>query len=235
MMAESPSAIGTASCGNERSNERKPSIRGLRLAPRGAAGTAATPRAPLCFVVDADGSIRHFLSLVLHGAGIDTEEFADGRAFRAAVARRAPTSSSSISRWNPPTRSNAWSRSARRAIGGYVQLMSSRGSAVLEHVKSIGEQHRLQMLPPLKKPFETGAVLRILQRPQARPSAGAWPARIDLDEALRNDWIEFWYQPQDRSAQETAGRRRGLRARAPSAKRRAHAERVHARRHAKRA
>ena len=50
---------------------------------------ASTP-APLCFVIDGDGSIRHFLSLILHGAGIDTEEFADGQGLRQALSRRAP-------------------------------------------------------------------------------------------------------------------------------------------------
>ena len=38
--------------------------------------------APLCYVVDEDASIRQFLSLVLHGSGIDTVEFADGAALR---------------------------------------------------------------------------------------------------------------------------------------------------------
>jgi EAL domain-containing protein (putative c-di-GMP-specific phosphodiesterase class I) len=72
--------------------------------------------------------------------------------------------------------------------------MSNRGSAVLEHVKSIGDQHRLAMLPVLKKPFETSVVLKILQDLKfGQPAAMA--ARIDLDEALRNGWIEFWYQP----------------------------------------
>ena len=47
-------------------------------------------RTPLCFVIDSDASIRHFLSLILHGAGIDTEEFADGQGVRAALARRQP-------------------------------------------------------------------------------------------------------------------------------------------------
>jgi hypothetical protein len=39
--------------------------------------------APLCYVVDDDSSIRQFLSLVLHGSGVDTTEFADGAALRA--------------------------------------------------------------------------------------------------------------------------------------------------------
>src|ERR1700744_1083992 len=45
---------------------------------------------PLCYVIDGDGSIRHFLSLILHGAGIDTEEFADGQGLRQALVRRPP-------------------------------------------------------------------------------------------------------------------------------------------------
>src|SRR4029079_12317800 len=72
--------------------------------------------------------------------------------------------------------------------------MSSRGSAVLEHVKSVGEQHKLQMLPVLKKPFETSAIVAIMQEltlGHAAPVA----ARVGLDQALDHGWIEFWYQP----------------------------------------
>src|SRR5262245_23807011 len=51
---------------------------------------ASGGRVPICFVVDEEGSIRHFLSLILHGAGIDTDEFADGRSMVQAVAKRNP-------------------------------------------------------------------------------------------------------------------------------------------------
>src|SRR5262245_65988374 len=47
-------------------------------------------RTPLCFVVDDEPSIRHFLSLILHGAGVDTEEIVDGSAMRKAIERRTP-------------------------------------------------------------------------------------------------------------------------------------------------
>ena len=149
---------------------------------------------PLCFVVDGDASIRHFLSLVLHGSGIDTEAFADGQTFRAALARRSPD----VVFLNIPLESadaiECVVALGRKGYFGFVQLMSSRGSAVLEHVKSIGEQHALQMLPVLKKPFETAAVLKIVGELQlGDPPAIA--ARIALDEALREGWIEFWYQP----------------------------------------
>ena len=160
--------------------------------PAGAAGSEA--RAPLCFVIDGDASIRHFLSLILHGAGIDTVELADGEGLRSALARRAPDliflnialeSAEAIECVLTLGKAGYW---------GHIQLMSGRGSAVLGHVKSIGEQHRLHMLPVLKKPFETSAVLKIFQELQLGdpPSLAG---RLDLNEALHNRWIEFWYQP----------------------------------------
>jgi EAL domain-containing protein (putative c-di-GMP-specific phosphodiesterase class I)/CheY-like chemotaxis protein len=151
-------------------------------------------RVPLCFVIDTDASIRHFLSLILHGAGIDTEEFGDGKTIRAALSRRAPKLVFLNIDLESAEAIECVIALGRAGYAGHVQLMSSRGSAVLAHVKSIGEQHRLQMLPVLKKPFETNAILRILQEHKlGEPPALA--GRIDLDDALRNGWIEFWYQP----------------------------------------
>jgi EAL domain-containing protein (putative c-di-GMP-specific phosphodiesterase class I) len=165
--------------------------------PRGTpvgAQAVAPARAATCFVVDADESFRHFLSLVLHGSGIDTEEFADGHAVRAALTKRTPEIVFLNISLESADAIECVVALGRAAFSGDVQLMSNRGAAVLAHVKSIGEQHRLHMLPVLKKPFETSAIVNILQqRKLGLPPATA--GRIDLDEALRNGWIEFWYQP----------------------------------------
>ncbi len=150
--------------------------------------------APLCFVVDEEPSIRHFLSLIMHGSGIDTQEFADGRSLRKALTGRQPD----LICFNVSLEANDAIESIA-ALGkqGYkspIQLMSSRGSAVLENIKSIGEQHSLNMLPVLKKPFETAAVQKIINDLKiGMPPAVA--TRIGLGEALENGWIEFWYQP----------------------------------------
>ncbi len=176
-------------------------------------GTAHTP---LCFVIDGDGSIRHFLSLILHGAGIDTEEFADGQGLRRALLHRTPD----LIFLDIPLES-AEAIACVVALGngdyrGRVQLMSSRGSAVLAHVKSIGEQQRLQMLPVLRKPFETNAILKLLQDLKlGHPPTVA--GRIDLDEALAKDWIEFWYQPKiDLRKKQLVGAEAFARARHPT-------------------
>ena len=82
----------------------------------------------------------------------------------------------------------------KRGYFGFVQLMSSRGLAVLEHVKNIGEEHKLQMLPVLNKPFETSTIIAIVRQLKlGHPAPIA--ARVRLDEALSKGWIEFWCQP----------------------------------------
>lgn len=157
-------------------------------------GGQAKARVPLCFVVDEEASIRHFLSLILHGAGIDTEEFADGNSFRNALTRRTPHLVFLNITLDSKDAIESVIALGRSRFRGSIQLMSSRGSAVLEHVKAIGEQNKVAMLPVLKKPFETGAVTEILHRLKlGNPPMVA--ARVGLDEALSNGWVEFWHQP----------------------------------------
>jgi EAL domain-containing protein (putative c-di-GMP-specific phosphodiesterase class I) len=173
--------------------EPVPATAAAAPAPR-AEARRGSARVPLCYIVDSDGSIRHFLSLIIHGAGLDTEEFADGPGLIAAMARRTPDAVF----LNIPLESaeaiGCVVALGQRGYSGYVQLMSSRGAAVLTHVKNIGDQHRLLMLPPLKKPFETSAVVKILQDLKLGEPPSV-PGRVDLDEALSNNWMEFWYQP----------------------------------------
>src|SRR5215831_16750579 len=178
-MTETPARLSTAANG-------VPAVEAPPLAPNGGA--------PLCYVVDEEPSIRHFLSLVLHGSGVDTVEFPDGAAMRKAIETR-----SLALVFHNISLESADAIESVTALGklrhpGPVQLMSARGAAVLEHVKSIGAQHKLQMMPVLKKPFETDAIVKIIQELKlGMPPAVA--ARLELDDAIKNKWVEFWYQP----------------------------------------
>src|SRR6202041_3721907 len=149
--------------------------------------SSAEAGAPLCFVVDTDASIRHFLSLVLHGCGIDTEELPDGQAVRPALTQRQPKLVFLNIALASADAIECILALSRAAYTGAVPLMSNRGSAVLAHVKSIGEQHHFRMLPVLKKPFETSVILTVLQElrlgdPPAVPGPG------HLRRRCRNGW-----------------------------------------------
>ena len=150
--------------------------------------------APICFLVDQEPSMRHFLSLVMHGLGIDTVEFADGAALREALADKKPDlvfHDVSLESTDAIESVLALGKSGFR---GPTQLMSNRGSAVLEHIKTIGVQNALHMLPVLKKPFETDTLVKIVSQLKLG-IAGTVAVKIALSEAIANNWIEFWYQP----------------------------------------
>ena len=162
-----------------------PAVEAPPLAPDGA---------PICYVVDEEPSIRHFLSLILHGAGVDTVEFPDGSTMRKAVEARPPALVFHNISLELTDAIESVIALGRLKYRGAVQLMSGRGAAVLEHIKGIGAQHKLNMMPVLKKPFETDTIIKIIQELKlGMPPAVA--ARLVLDDCIKNKWIEFWYQP----------------------------------------
>jgi EAL domain-containing protein (putative c-di-GMP-specific phosphodiesterase class I) len=149
---------------------------------------------PLCLIIDEESRIRHFLSLILQGAGVDAVELADGMLLR--VERQPRPVNIIFLNIGLDTSQAIMTIEAlsKSRYSGAVQLMSAHGLVVLENLKRIGEQHKLRMLPVLKKPFEAAAIKKILQAEKLgdRPAVAA---RVRLDEALKNSWIETWYQP----------------------------------------
>lgn len=156
--------------------------------------SAAKPVTPLCFVVDEEPRIRHFLSLILQGAGVDAVEYPDELSFR--VERLGRPGDMVFLNIGLDTKDvvKTLEGLGKARFAGAVQLMSNQGLVVLENLKKIGEQNKLRMLPVLKKPFDAAAIKKILQTEKLGDRA-AVAARVRLDEALKNNWIETWYQP----------------------------------------
>lgn len=147
---------------------------------------------PVCFVLDDEASMRRFITLVMHGAGGDTVEFTDRASFLQAVERQRPDILFINVGLDPSEATDTLIALANLEYRGAVQLMSKR--AVLDRAKSFGEQKRLRMLAPLRKPVEASTLQFVLDELKIglpKPLA----ARIFLDDALRNDWIGFWLQP----------------------------------------
>jgi EAL domain-containing protein (putative c-di-GMP-specific phosphodiesterase class I)/ActR/RegA family two-component response regulator len=82
---------------------------------------------------------------------------------------------------------------------GKVLLISGRDEATLNEIQRIGKSHGLAMLPSLRKPFRVhdlkdrmGATIEV--KPELPAGKPTEVIVIDLGEALRNHWLELWYQ-----------------------------------------
>ncbi len=87
---------------------------------------------------------------------------------------------------------------------GRVLLVSGKDVTILNEAERIGRAHGLWMLPPLQKPVRMADIAGRLDAPSQPPAdaghagdhAERHPApRADLEEALREKWLEVWYQP----------------------------------------
>jgi EAL domain-containing protein (putative c-di-GMP-specific phosphodiesterase class I)/CheY-like chemotaxis protein len=152
-------------------------------------------RSPLAFIIDDEGSIRQFVSLILQGSGVDTIEFTDGASFREMTVARPPDLVFLNVNLEVQDAVQTIEALSKSGFAGTVQLMSSRGSAVLDNVRQAGEQMKLHMHPVLKKPFETSAVQKIVSDLKLGYGPAPSGIKIGLAEALKNNWVEFWYQP----------------------------------------
>ena len=133
--------------------------------------------------------------MILQGGGVDTIEFIDSTSFRETQIARPPDLVFLNVNLEVQDAVRNIEMLSKAGFAGAVQLMSSRGSAVLDTVKQAGEQFKLRMLPVLKKPFETSAIQKIMADLKLGHGPAATGVKISLAEALKNDWVEFWYQP----------------------------------------
>jgi EAL domain-containing protein (putative c-di-GMP-specific phosphodiesterase class I) len=159
------------------------------------AAATSERRGALAFIIDEEGSIRQFVSLILQGSGVDTIEFVDGASFRSTPIARLPDMVFLNVNLEVQDAVASIETLTKAGFTGAVQLISSRGSAVLDNVKQAGEQMKLPMLPVLKKPFETSAIQKVLSELKLGHGPAPSGVKITLAEALKNNWVEFWYQP----------------------------------------
>lgn len=157
-------------------------------------GPAGALSSPLCWIIENEPSKRHFLSLILNGFGIDTLEYVGDAELEKEETPRVPDLIFLNVSQDSTDAVASILRLAKSGYRGPVQLMSSRGPAVLDYVMKIGVEHGLNMLPVLAKPFDTQAVTKIIRAFRLGPAISSSP-QLDLDEAIENGWIEFWYQP----------------------------------------
>jgi EAL domain-containing protein (putative c-di-GMP-specific phosphodiesterase class I)/CheY-like chemotaxis protein len=155
---------------------------------------------PHAFVIDDEEGICKFISMTLDKLGIESESFPTAGQAILALERRIPDI---IFLDIALKRSDAVD--VLRGLGetdykGVIQLMSGTNTELLEDVRRVGTRHGLNLLPPLTKPFRSEAIRKALASAHLDHGTAAGGERervdtIDLDEALKNKWLELWYQP----------------------------------------
>jgi len=90
---------------------------------------------------------------------------------------------------------------------GKILLIGGRDGISLADIGHMGRRHGLAMLPPLRKPFRAADLKRRLIDVAASgraqtvsdeckaESEKSVRLQFDLERALREDWLELWYQP----------------------------------------
>lgn len=151
------------------------------------------PTSRSAFVVDDDAQMRTLVSNLLGAAGIRTREFKSGPEVEVALAGELPglivldlslgdSDAVEVIRTLGTTR-----------FGGAVLLISGHDLSTLQDVQAIGINRGLVMLPPLHKPFRADEMrerVALLDRSRPEPAVD-----LTLDSALKNGWLELWYQP----------------------------------------
>src|SRR5262245_57286671 len=148
---------------------------------------------PTCFIVDKEEAHRHYVSLALQSHGIEATLFSKPYGLREGLSRRTPdlifldVSSSAAAEALDSLRILA-----ERQYGGIVQLMSADGMS--DGMKAFCRDSSLRILPAVAKPLEPAVLKRLVGEHGLGGSPTALE-RMSLDEALKRNWVEFWYQP----------------------------------------
>ncbi len=144
------------------------------------------------FIVDDEAGILDVVSRGLQKAGFNTTTFSSGRAFEQAVTREAPdvcVIDLSIPDFDGISILNEL---AAQDYRGRILLISGHSEQLLRSVTRLAEDHHLQIVGCMRKPFTLKPLIDALK---IVPVDSFAPTREDVLEALRNDQIVVRYQP----------------------------------------
>jgi EAL domain-containing protein (putative c-di-GMP-specific phosphodiesterase class I)/CheY-like chemotaxis protein len=171
---------------------------------------------PIAFAVDDEEAITKFIVRVMASLGIETMSFRSAGAAIAALKTRMPAIIFLDVALEGSDAVDVIRGLGENGYCGVVQLMSGSDLSLLNDVRRVGERHRLNMRPPLEKPFRLEALRQVVK---AANLEGRQTICVNLDEALSSGWLELWYQPKiDLRTRMLAGAEGLVRCRHPSGK-----------------
>ena len=162
-----------------------------------------------CIVVDDDPDMLELIASVLSRIGVKSAGVTSAGALSRALSMTHPAIvflDIGLGRWDAVD--------GIRLLGahrfrGAVQLISGKEPALLSEVRALGERHGLNMLTPLRKPFESDHLITALQGGRLsgqtpalaegnnRDAAEAigTPVSVSLATAIEHRWLDVLYQP----------------------------------------
>jgi EAL domain-containing protein (putative c-di-GMP-specific phosphodiesterase class I)/CheY-like chemotaxis protein len=160
----------------------------------------------VAFVLDDEPQVGAVICRMLSGIGVSARHFTLAEQFLQEVVRCNPDLVILDLALGSTDAVEVMRRLENLKFNGRVLLISGRAETILAEFEQIGRTHSLFMLPSLPKPFRIAALkerLRTLPALHVPKSAGEeqpselHPARsrVTLQEALRRNWLEVWYQP----------------------------------------
>lgn len=158
-----------------------------------------------CFVIDDEPAIQNLLAGALAPFGCQPEKYRSAQAALVALQRIRPQLVFLDVSLEGSDAVDVMRGLSEAKFAGKVQLISGTHTQALRDLQLIGERHSLSMLPPLQKPFRIHAVRQIIEdnlaaltkTPATAPDEPVNSAyqKLRLEEVLRNNWIQLWYQP----------------------------------------
>jgi EAL domain-containing protein (putative c-di-GMP-specific phosphodiesterase class I) len=160
----------------------------------------------LAFVLDDEPKIGTVICKTLSGIGVSARPFVSAEQFLHEVSRCSPDLVIMDLALGDTDAVEVMRRLESLKFNGRVLLISGRSESILAEFEQIGRTHSLFMLPSLPKPFRIADMIERLHAPPtlhiAKSAGEDGPseprpahARVKLQEALRRNWLDVWYQP----------------------------------------
>ena len=147
---------------------------------------------PSVFVVDDEEQVRHFVANIVQSVGFTPHEFATSGDVEAALATVVPHLIVLDLSLGDSDAVEVIRVLSTIRFHGDLLLISGHDAMTVEEVLRIGENRGLNMMTPLQKPFRVSELRDRLKPVRERL---AERSGLSLKTAMRNDWLEVWYQP----------------------------------------
>lgn len=160
----------------------------------------------LAFVLDDEPKLGTVVCKMLSGMGIGARYFGSAEKFLHEVSRCRPDLVILDLALGNTDAVDVIRQLETLKFTGKTLLISGRDERTLAEIEQIGRTHSLFMLPSLRKPFRIADIKERLDASPAQHVSSSSdteepceerPARsrVRLEEALRKNWLEVWYQP----------------------------------------